>query len=304
MKDDATAQFLTTRELADLLRIKERKVYELVSSGQIPVTRATGKLLFPRDAIVQWMESNSSGGFAKRRATTWVDRPLVFAGSHDPLLEWCLRESRSGLASYFDGSLDGLNRFANNRALAFALHVRDGDSRVWNTPLIKQHFPNQPVVLVEFAWRERGLLVRNEARATINNMCDLVGRWVVPRQPEAGSQVLFNQLLEDDGIPSTAVNYCNAARSETDAAIAVSEGKADAAFGLSCLARQFNLVFVPIVRERFDFLLEHRHWFEPELQQLITFCRSEVFRQKAKELGGYEVDGFGAIHLNLWPGRN
>jgi excisionase family DNA binding protein len=47
-------QFLTTRELAAMLRVKERKVYELAAKGALPVRRLTGKLLFPRDEIEEW----------------------------------------------------------------------------------------------------------------------------------------------------------------------------------------------------------------------------------------------------------
>ncbi|MCE3248266.1 MAG: helix-turn-helix protein, partial [Geminicoccaceae bacterium] len=48
-------EFLTTKEVAALLRIKERKVYELVSDNAIPVSRVTGKLLFPREMIEAWV---------------------------------------------------------------------------------------------------------------------------------------------------------------------------------------------------------------------------------------------------------
>ena len=57
----AEPEFLTTRELAELQRIKERKVYELAASGDVPVSRATGKLLFPRQAIDAWIARHSSG---------------------------------------------------------------------------------------------------------------------------------------------------------------------------------------------------------------------------------------------------
>ena len=43
--------YLTTRELADLLRIGERKVYDLAASGEVPCLRVVGKLLFPRAEI-------------------------------------------------------------------------------------------------------------------------------------------------------------------------------------------------------------------------------------------------------------
>ncbi|KPQ26747.1 MAG: DNA binding domain, excisionase family [Marinobacter excellens HL-55] len=43
--------YLTTAEVAEYLRLKERKVYDLVSQGVIPCVRVTGKLLFPRQRI-------------------------------------------------------------------------------------------------------------------------------------------------------------------------------------------------------------------------------------------------------------
>ena len=82
-------EYLTTKEVAALLRIKERKVYELVSEGAIPVSRATGKLLFPRDMVEAWVRRHVDfrGG-----TEGLVARPAVVAGSHDPLLDWALRE--------------------------------------------------------------------------------------------------------------------------------------------------------------------------------------------------------------------
>ena len=41
-------EYLTTREIAQLLRVKERQVYDLAAKGQLPVRRVTGKLLFPK----------------------------------------------------------------------------------------------------------------------------------------------------------------------------------------------------------------------------------------------------------------
>ncbi len=107
------SEFLTTRELAALLRIKERKVYDLAGEGSLPVRRVTGKLLFPRAEIDEWIASNGSvAQNASSGALPSRDRPLVISGGHDPLLEWALRESRSGVAAFLDGALDGLERAA------------------------------------------------------------------------------------------------------------------------------------------------------------------------------------------------
>ena len=53
------SDFLTTKEVASLLRIKERTVYDLVKEGSIPVSRVTGKLLFPRELVEAWVRRNA-----------------------------------------------------------------------------------------------------------------------------------------------------------------------------------------------------------------------------------------------------
>lgn len=44
-----------TAEAAEYLRLKERKVYELVAEGAIPCTKVTGKWLFPKDELDRWL---------------------------------------------------------------------------------------------------------------------------------------------------------------------------------------------------------------------------------------------------------
>jgi len=45
------AELMDTREVAAYLRLKERRIYDLVRQRAIPHVRATGKLLFPRAKI-------------------------------------------------------------------------------------------------------------------------------------------------------------------------------------------------------------------------------------------------------------
>lgn len=47
--------FLTAGEAADYLRIGERKLYELVADGAIPCSKVTGKWLFPRHELDDWL---------------------------------------------------------------------------------------------------------------------------------------------------------------------------------------------------------------------------------------------------------
>ncbi|WP_253798817.1 helix-turn-helix transcriptional regulator [Rhodovulum sp. P5] len=287
-------EFLTVRELADLLRIKERKVYELAASGQIPVSRVTGKLLFPERDIRAWIAGGSSGGPAPAD-----DRPPeIFLGSHDPLLDWAIRQSRCGLATRFDGSLDGLARFAAGEGVAGGLHIHDAETGGWNLPQVTAACSGQNAVLIAWARRNRGLVIRPTDVGAIRSMADLAGRTVVPRQPESGTQTAFEKLLAADGLCQGDLSLVESAPTEDDAVMAVAQGKAEVAFGLESVARIFGLHFVPIIEERFDLLVDRRAWFEPPLQRLLSFCRSESFRTHAKETPGYDMGELGTVRWN------
>jgi excisionase family DNA binding protein len=292
---DNNNEYLTTAELGELLRIKDRKVYELASSGAIPCTRATGKLLFPRREIDAWLMQK--GNHLKPQASA-EPRPAVFLGSHDPLLDWALKESGCQLASNFNGSLDGLERFAAGEGIAASMHLYEAEREDWNQATVAQRFSDEPVVLVEFCWRQRGLVIREDSMDAIREIEDLRGRRIAPRQASAGSQVLLLQLLEQQGIDPEAIDFCDTAYTETDAVTAVLQGNADATLGLASIARQFNLAFVPLVCERFDLLVDRRGWFEPPFQAFLAFCNSTSFRERAESLDGYDVSGFGKVRFN------
>ena len=287
--------YLTTKEVAALLRLKERKVYDLAANGAIPCSRATGKLLFPRPEVEAWLVRNTRGAVAPNVPID--NRPNVFLGSTDPLLEWALRESNCGIATYFDGSVDGLNRFQSGGGIAAGLHVPDGND--WNIGPVRSRFQHESVVLIEWARRWRGFIVGPNCQDDVRGVADLARKRVVPRQELSGSQILFENLLADEATVSAGdVQLIEPARSEADAAVAVLEGKADVAFGLQALAAQYRLDFVPVVHERYDLLIDRRAYFDTGMQVLLAFCHGRAFARKAKELAGYDVGSLGRVHFN------
>ena len=148
--------YLTTREVADLIRLKERKVYDLVATGAIPCVRVTGKLLFPRNLVEAWLAHHIEYGGG---AETLQPRPKICAGSHDPLLDWALREAGTGLAVSFGGSLAGLEQMALGQAQMAGVHLPEDageGASAWNVEHVKRALPGQPVVLIEWARRQQG----------------------------------------------------------------------------------------------------------------------------------------------------
>lgn len=284
-------EYLTTRELADLLRIGERKVYDLAASGDVPCVRAVGKLLFPRAEVTAWLTASRSGPEV-------ADAPLppIIAGSHDPLLDWALRESRSGLASFYDGSYDGLDRLAARSAQAAGLHIREDEG--WNRVSLRAALGESPLALVEIARRERGLLLA-PGLSGISGFADLAGRRVVLRQDSAASQHEFDVKLAEAGLSGEDISALpDRARTEEELAIALHDGKAEVGFGLGALAGLFGLTFVPLCVERFDLAVWRRAWFDPPLQKLMDFLGSEACAARAAELPGYDLSGLGTVHHN------
>ena len=277
--------YLTTKEVAELLRVKERKVYDLAAAGEIPHRRITGKLLFPNADIMAWIEGGEDA--------TPAQRPAVLAGSHDPLLDWAVRECGSGLATLLNGSFDGLDRFVAGRAALAGLHIPDETG--WNTGTVSARGIRSSV-LIAWAVRARGLVVSDRIRSEVRGFADLQGRRVVMRQPGAGAAALFEMLLAREGltladlIPSTEL-----ARTEHDAAAAVAAGDADAALGIEAMSRQFNLPFLPLVDEHFDLLVDRRAYFTEPVQALLDFTRGETFKRKADAMGGYDLSETGMV---------
>jgi excisionase family DNA binding protein len=57
--NQVSPKFLNVKELAELLRIKPRTVYEMVSQGRIPYRKAGDRTIFLLDEILEWTRPNT-----------------------------------------------------------------------------------------------------------------------------------------------------------------------------------------------------------------------------------------------------
>ncbi len=287
---------MTTAEVAAYLRLRERKVYDLVRQGLIPCTKITGKLLFPKQAVDLWLMSHLEGDEQAGRPVPWV-----LAGSQDPLLDWALRESGSELAQLCHGSGDGVQRLLAGQAMLVGIHVRHAEDDSYNDPARLGLSGMRDLVIIHWARREQGLLVAAGNPRRINSLHDLVIQplRVANRQPEAGASTLFRQLLADAGLEQGKLQLLpHPALSEDDLALDVREGRADAGLGVRASATRHGLHFIPLHTEYFDLALRRRSYFEPPVQRLLAFARTERFRQRAVAMEGYELSELGNVRYN------
>lgn len=290
-------RLLTTTEAAEYLRLKERKVYELVAEEAIPCTKITGKWLFPQVELDRWLASSLVRPLGLNAAEPM---PIV-GGSHDPLLEWVLRESGSGLATLPEGSEAGLARFEQGGIVASALHLHSlTDETDANVDALQKHGSFHDAVLIGFVRREQGFLVEPGNPLTVATIADVVARRarVAVRPRGAGAQLLLLSLLHRDKLSfDQLVTSAPACPTGPDIAQAIRAGRADCGIATRSVATAAGLEFVPIVWERFDIAVRQRDYFRPPLQALLSFMRLPVFATRAEELGGYDIGPAGTIRF-------
>lgn len=292
------ADYFTTSEVAAYLRLKERTIYDLVARKEIPCSRATGKLLFPRKLIDRWVETKLD-----LQDPRWADPPPIVAGSSDPLLEWALRESASGFAILTEGSSAGLVRLAGGGAVAVGLHLggMDDGKPDGNIAAIEREVPIFDVALVHWAFREQGLVVPAGNPLGLVDLADAAAKKAryIARQAGSGTQILAEQLLGKAGLElSDLATLPRPALTQPDLAAAIREGHADCGLAIEAAAREARLDFVPLHKEQFDIACRRRAYLEPPLQALFAFARTDLFRAKAAAFGGYDVRRTGEVIYN------
>lgn len=291
--------YLTTAEAADYLRLKERKVYDLVRQGEIPCTKVTGKLLFPRQSLDLWLMSHLEGGQPGQRPV-----PRVLAGSQDPLLEWSLRESGSELAMLCQGSGDGVRRLLDGDALLAGVHVID-DAGGYNHPESLGLGGVRDLVMIRWARRRQGLMLPPGNPKGIDSLAALAKNdrgeapLVARRQPGAGADRLLRFLLKRHDLTLEDLRLApDTMLSEDDLALAVHQGQADVGLGVEAAAHRHGLDFVPLQQECFDLAMRRRSYFERPVQHLLAFAQEARFAERAAMMQGYDLTGRGKVVYN------
>ena len=291
-------ELLTTDEAADYLRLSERKLYELVASRAVPCSKVTGRWLFPRAALDRWV----SAGLIAPAGLSHVAAPPIVGGSHDPLLEWALRESTCGLASLPEGSEEGLRRLTRGEVMVAAIHLHrlDGDDEVANLSGVADAPGLHDAVVLGFARREQGILVAPGNPLGLTDMASIARSQarMAQRPTGAGAQLLLLALLARAGIALDDLRLAKPAfPTGPDIAQAARAGRIDCGIATRSAALAAGLDFLPLTWERFDLVLRQRDYFMPGPQALFDFMRQPVLRDRAAELGGYDVSDAGAVRL-------
>jgi putative molybdopterin biosynthesis protein len=291
-------QLFTTAEAARYLRLKERKIYEMVAEGSVPCTKVTGRWLFPKAELDHWLATSVS----RPAGMTRPEPAPIVGGSHDPLLEWALRESGCGLASLAIGSEAGFARFTAGETIAATMHLHaledlEADA---NVAAMASRSDLQDAVMIAFCRREQGFLLAPGNPLKISAIEDVLAKRarIALRPKGAGAQLLLLSLLHRAKTALDALATVHpVCPTGPDIAQAVRAGRADTGIATRSVANSTGLDFVPIVWEPFDLVMRQRDYFRPSLQALIRFLQSDELSARAQEMGGFDLSDAGKVRF-------
>lgn len=288
--------FLTVPELAQLLHVNEKKIYQLAGCGEIPGTKVTGKWIFPRRLIDDWLLENSHGGVMHDR--------LLMAGSDDRLvhqicnhaaIEW----QQQALISYSpSGTRHGLRMLDTGRIDAcFINWGASEDNARRHLGLLRCYRNHASWVIVRCLQRDQGLitgchLATTQSQPESEKLSELVGnrklRWAM-RQNDSGTERLLEDLCATYGHRLASLTVSTHCNSDASAAAAVNTGNADICCGLQSTASQFNLGFVNVAQVSLDLVMSRQTYFRTLMQDFIKRLQDDQALSIATELGGYSL---------------
>lgn len=294
---DKLPPFLSVKQVAEYLQLHEKKVYALANEGQIPATKVTGKWLFPRELIDQWLLDSSHGGVLADR--------LMIAGSDDPLLYRLVLnltdeiQSQALIGYTTTGTQLGLALLARRRVDVCCIHWGPSrESSLRHHALIQQFPQHHQWMIVRAFEREQGLMLapnyQNLTHVALQRILTTDLRWVI-RQEGAGSQRFLLETLAHYHLDFKQLTVSRMAYSEREAASLLATGQADIAPGTRSAAAEFGLGFVATDWEAFDFVLNRGIYFRHLFQKLLECCQGSQAYAIMQTLGGYRLTELGKI---------
>ncbi len=288
---------LSTREVAQFLNINEKMVYTLIAEKGLPATKVTGKWLFPRHLVEQWVENETINFPKTRDPLPPYHGLLIISGSNDILLDRTIslfnRLYPENVAVFGNlGSLGGIRALRRNLCHMASSHLLQENEQEYNFGFAEDELGQLPAV-VNFCRREQGIIIAKGNHREIQGVADLgkPGLKIVNRPLGTGTRLLLDRELEKAGIEGNRIEgYDREFQRHLDVGLEVLAGRADAGPGIRAVAGLLDLDFIPLRWERFDFLVLKDRFFDKGVQLFVGLLHEPAFRELAEDLSGYDLN--------------
>ncbi len=302
MKPIEEHKFITTRDVAELLKVNEKMIYTLVSEKGLPATKVTGKWLFPRRMVEEWLELNIENAPVRAAALSSDSGRLLLAGSDDPFFQKTLslyHSRRSDVVAFFAnvGSMGGLKSLRRGLCHIGVCHLLQDDNEEYNFEFAEQELDKAPV-FINFSKREQGILVARGNPKKITKFRDLARHdiQIVNRPLGTGTRLLLDFEIARSDISARQIKgYEREVSRHIDAGLEIIAGRADAAPAIKAVAGMLDLDFIPLRWERFDLLVSRERFFEKGIQDFLGILQEKEFQNLAETFEGYDISSSGKM---------
>jgi putative molybdopterin biosynthesis protein len=256
----------------------------------------------PADGIVATAGKRKSGAVRVRPLRgTEVLRQNLFVAGCDPalgLLGGHLAERfGAGKLHWVEaGSTAALEMLARGEVHLAGLHLFDEGSGDYNVAAVRRYFPGRPMLLLNLAVWELGLVVKSGNPRKIAGVADLARKGVstIARESGSGSQELLGRLMAEEGVPRKAISIAGVARGHAAVALSVAAGAADTGVATRAAAANQGLEFLPLAEARFDLAMSAGAAQDTRLERLRDVLGSARFRRDLGSIAGYGAARTGA----------
>jgi putative molybdopterin biosynthesis protein len=218
---------------------------------------------------------------------------LVIVGSHCVALDavlGALAERGFAARTIAVGSLGGVAAAARGECDLAPVHLIDPATGRYNAHLVREG-----ISLIKGWRRMQGFVYRRgdprfegrPAAAAIEAALADPACLMVNRNAGAGTRVLIDRLIGGARPPG----YSNQPRSHNAVAAAVAQNRADWGVAIESVARLYDLGFLPIAPEDYDFLLVENRRERLAVQAFLTALRDERTLEKIRALGMEPAEG-------------
>ncbi|HPX00113.1 MAG TPA: molybdopterin biosynthesis protein [Sedimentibacter sp.] len=276
-----------------------------------PLTRGAGTTMSLVNAdgvleIGQNIEGIEAGTEVQVRLLTSEDKiknTLVCIGSHDPIIDIAAdimhsRNKRFFLSSSNVGSTGGLMALKTGETHVAPTHLLDMETGEYNRTYLKKYVPHKKIALVKCVNRIQGFMVEKGNPKNITKFEDLERKDVkfVNRQRGSGTRLLLDYNLNKLYIDFKNIKgYYREEFTHLAVAAAVEAGDADAGLGVYSAANMMGLDFIPVCNEEYDLAIPEEYLELDIIKEFIETIKSEEFKEKLDELGGYDYSNTGTI---------
>ncbi len=297
-------EMMNTKEVAKYLGIHEKQVYALIKSKKIPSTRVTGKWVFPRKLIDDWIDSSAKGGLEQaKQKSKRIEGAFLASGSNDPILDMLHTYMRKSYPEFYvfsanTGSTDGLKALNMGYTDIAWSHLLEPKSGEYNIPFLSDYLPNVKPVVVNLFHRDLGFVVAHKNPLRIRGFEDLTQKGIrfINRQKGSGTRVLLDYHLKQLPIsPSKIDGYEREVYTHFEVGLSVLSKEADVGIATIAVSKLLGLSFVPITHESFDMILDQSTFFQKGIQAFIEILSSLEFRNRVERLGSYDFKNSGKI---------